>query len=85
MILSHKETIKKEVDKVDFIVCNFCGTKVSANSIDINLFHEWKIKHGYGSPKDTATTTIHACEYCIDNWLDSCSIEPTVEELGEYF
>jgi len=85
-IVTKEEVVKQDVVVEETIVCNKCERELhlivdGRDDHDAGEFHE--ITLGGGSHNwvigDFSKTTIHLCQFCVDEMLDSLRVPPVIE------
>lgn len=83
MIKTVKETVTREVEYVEDVICNRCGnTCKPPDASDFYGLIEARVSGGYWSPRlgDMRVYVFSLCENCLDELFSTFKIDPLVDD-----
>lgn len=75
-MITTKEVVKKIIE-VDKVLCNKCGREIGKDNYESYI--SLHTTFGFGSPRDGDEIHLHLCNECMEEFANSCKINPIVE------
>ena len=69
MIKFKKEKVTTLVDKIDVVICNCCGKKITTDHYCGSDITPISVEFGYGSRFDMEIWKMDICDSCIGKWV----------------